>query len=98
MPTYSEEDLTTALAAYQNGEYTLIRKCAYVFNILVTILSKRLSTQTSYLQSHELQKILSTAEEKTLLKTITRLSKSGCPITLLLTRDLAEEIRLSCFL
>jgi hypothetical protein len=98
MPTYSEEDLTTALAAYRNGEYTLIRKCAYVFNILVTILSKRLSTQTSYLQSHELQKILSTAEEKTLLKTITRLSKSGCPITLLLTRDLAEEIRLSCFL
>jgi hypothetical protein len=44
-----------------------------------------------------LQKILSTAEEETLLKTVTRLSKSGCPITLLLTRDLAEEIRLSCF-
>jgi hypothetical protein len=44
MPTYSEEDLTTALAAYRNGEYTLIRKYAYVFNILVTILSKRLST------------------------------------------------------
>jgi hypothetical protein len=43
------------------------------------------------------QKILSTAEEKTLLKTITRLSKSGCPITLLLIRDLAEEIQLSYF-
>jgi hypothetical protein len=49
MPTYSKEDLTTALVAYQNGEYTLIRKYAYVFNILVMILSKQLSTQTSYL-------------------------------------------------
>jgi hypothetical protein len=46
---------------------------------------------------HESQQILSTVEEKTLLKAITRLSKSGCPITLLLTRDLTEEIRLSYF-
>ena len=97
MPTYSEEDLTTALAAYRNGDYTSIRKCAYAFNIPVTTLSKRLSTRTSRSQSHELQKILSTAEEKTLLKTVTRLSKSGCPITLPLIRDLAEEIRLSRF-
>ena len=97
MPTYSEEDLTTALAAYRNGDYTSIRKCAYAFNIPVTTLSKRLSTRTSRSQSHESQKILSTAEEKTLLKTVTRLSKSGCPITLPLIRDLAEEIRLSRF-
>jgi hypothetical protein len=97
MPTYSEEDLTTTLAAYWNSEYTSIRKCAYVFNILVTTLSKQLSTRTSCSQSHELQKILLTAEEKTLLKTITQLSKSGYPITLLLMRDLAEEIRLSYF-
>jgi hypothetical protein len=38
-----------------------------------------------------------TTKEETLFKTITRLSKSGCPITLLLTRDLTKEIRLSCF-
>jgi hypothetical protein len=37
MPTYSEEDLTTAITAYCNGEYTLIRKYAYAFNILPTI-------------------------------------------------------------
>jgi hypothetical protein len=97
MPTYSKEDLTTALAAYRNGEYTSIRKCAYAFNIPVITLLKRLSTRTSRSQSHESQKILSTAEEKTLLKVITRLSKSGCPTTLSLTRDLAEEIRLSRF-
>jgi hypothetical protein len=97
MPTYSEDTLITALTAYRNGEYPSIRKCAYAFNIPVTTLSKRHSTQTSRTKSHELQQILSTTEEKALIKAITRLSKSGCPITLPLTRDLAEEIRLSRF-
>jgi hypothetical protein len=97
MPTYSEEDLTNALAAYRNSEYTSIRKCAYAFNIPYSTLASRLSTRTSRSQSHESQKTLSTAEEETLLKAVTRLSNSGCPITLPLTRDLAEEIRLSRF-
>jgi hypothetical protein len=97
MPTYSEDTITTALVAYYNSEYTSIRKCAYVFNIPNTTLSEQLRSRISYSKSHELQKNLSTAEEGTLLKTITRLSKSGLPITLLLTKDLAKEIRLSCF-
>jgi hypothetical protein len=97
MPTYSEEDLTTAITAYHNGEYTSIRKCAYTFNILHSTFSDRLTRATTCSRSHESQKILSTTEEETLLKSITRLSKSGCPITLSLTRDLAEEIRLSYF-
>ena len=97
MPTYSEDTLTTAVAAYRNSEFTSIRKCAYAFNIPHTTLTSRLLNQTSYSKSHESQQILSIAEEKALLKAITRLAKSGCPITLLLTRDLAEEIRLSRF-
>ena len=97
MPTYSEEDLTTAITAYRNGEYTSIRKCAYAFNIPHSTFSDRLTRATTRSRSHESQKILSTAEEEILLKSITRLSKLGCPITLSLTRDLAEEIRLSCF-
>jgi hypothetical protein len=71
MPTYSDEDLTAALAAYRNSEYTSIRKCAYTFNILASTLSDWLSTRTSRSKSYELQKILLTAEEKTLLKAIT---------------------------
>jgi hypothetical protein len=39
MPTYSEEDLINALAAYRNREFTLIRKCAYTFNILYLTLT-----------------------------------------------------------
>ena len=97
MPTYSEDTLIAALTAYCNGEYPSIRKCAYAFNIPNTTLSKQLSTQTSYNKSHKSQQILLTTKEKALIKAITRLSKSGCPITLLLIRDLAEEIRLSYF-
>ena len=97
MPTYSEDTITTALTAYCNGEYSSLRKCAYAFNIPRTTLSRQLSNRTSYVKSHESQQILSAAEEKTLFEAIIRLSKSGCPITLLLTRDLAEEIRLSRF-
>jgi hypothetical protein len=97
MPTYSEDTLIAAVAAYRNGEYTSIRKCSYAFNIPLSTLSDRLSYATSRSKSHESQQILSTAEEKALLKAITRLTKSGYPITLLLTRDLAEEIRLSRF-
>jgi hypothetical protein len=97
MPTYSEEDLRTAVTAYRNSEYTSIQKCAYAFNIPASTLSNRLSTRISRSKSHELQQILSTAEEETLLKAVTRLEKSGYPITLPLTRGLAEEIRLSRF-
>ena len=39
VPTYSEEDLTNTLAAYQNCEFTSIWKYAYVFNILYLILA-----------------------------------------------------------
>jgi hypothetical protein len=33
IPTYSEEDLITAITTFRNGEYTSIRACAYAFNI-----------------------------------------------------------------
>jgi hypothetical protein len=97
MPTYSEDMLIIALTAYCNSEYPLIQKCAYVFNIPIITLLKQLSTQTSCNKSYESQQILLTTKEKALIKAITRLSNLGCPITLLLIRDLAKEIRLSCF-
>jgi len=97
MSTYSEDKLIKAITAYRNNEYTSIRKCSYAFSIPYSTLASRLSNRTSRSKSHESQKILSTAEEEVLIKWITRLSKAGLPITLPLTRDLAEEIRLSRF-
>jgi hypothetical protein len=55
MPTYSEDTLITALTAYRNGEYTLIRTCAYAFNIPYSTLASRLRTRTSRSKSHESQ-------------------------------------------
>jgi len=34
MPTYSKKDLTIAIIAYYNSEYTSIQNYAYIFNIL----------------------------------------------------------------
>ena len=92
MSTYSEDTLTKAIIAYRNNEYTSIRKCSYAFLILYSTLTSWLSNRTSRSKLHESQKILSTAEEEVLIKSITRLSKAGVPISLLLTRDLAKEI------
>ena len=92
MPTYSEEDLTTTITAYYNSEYTSIRKCTYMFNILYLTFSNQLTKATICSRSYESQKILLTTKEETLLKSITRLSKLGCPITLSLIRDLTKEI------
>ena len=53
MPTYSEDILTTAIAAYRNSEYTSIRKYAYAFNLPRSTLTNRLSNRTSYIKSYE---------------------------------------------
>jgi hypothetical protein len=54
MPTYSEDTLTTALAAYYNSEYTSIRKYTYAFNLPRSMLTDRLSNRTLYVKSYEL--------------------------------------------
>ena len=53
IPTYSEDTLIAALAAYRNGEYTSTRKCAYAFNIPRSTLLDRLTNRTSYSKSYE---------------------------------------------
>ena len=42
MPAYSEEDLTAAITAFRNSEYTSIRTCAYMFNVPCYTLASRL--------------------------------------------------------
>jgi RNase adaptor protein for sRNA GlmZ degradation len=97
MPPYSEEDFAIALKAFRKSEHTSIRICAYAFDVPRSTLASRLQTRTSHSLLHKSQNILSIVEEETLMKSITRLSKSDYPITLLSTRELAEEIQLSRF-
>jgi hypothetical protein len=93
MPLVDESLLLQAATAYRNGEYTSIRACADAFSVSYSTLSYRLSGRVSRSTACESSQILSTAEEKALVKWITRLSTAGCPITLPLTRNLAEEIQ-----
>jgi hypothetical protein len=93
MPLVDESLLLQAATAYRNGEYTSIRACADAFSVSYSTLSYRLSSRVSRSTACESSQILSTAKEKALVKWITRLSTAGCPITLLLTRNLAEEIQ-----
>jgi hypothetical protein len=97
MPTYPEEDLTVVLTAHRSDGYVRIRKCAYAFHILPSTFSGRHTRATTCSRSHESNRIPSTAEEETLLGVVTRLLHPGYPITLPLTSDLTERIRLSRF-
>jgi hypothetical protein len=42
MPAYSKEDLTTAITAFRNSEYTSIRIYTYVFNVPYSTLTSQL--------------------------------------------------------
>lgn len=90
---YFEEDLSRAILAYRNNEYTSIRKLADAFLIPRSTLRHRLSGRVSYATAHEQEQYLSTAEEKTLVRWISKLSNLGCPIPPSLARNLAFEIR-----
>jgi hypothetical protein len=98
MPFYTAEDLTEAMISYRTGEYDLLRKCASAFSIPVTTLSKRLRDRKDRILAYENQQSLTSTEESTLVKWVSRLSKAGFPILLPLTLELAEEIRLNRYL
>ena len=93
MPSELEENLYKAILSYREGRFLSISAYATTFSVPVSTLSHRLSGRTSRSTTHVYRQILSTAEEESLIKWISRLSKAGCPITLPITRDLTEEIR-----
>ena len=93
MPLQLEDNLSKAIRSYREGQFSSIRACATAFSIPVSSFAHTLSGRKSRSTSHVHRQILLTAEEESLIKWISRLSKAGCPITLPLTRNLAEEIR-----
>ena len=97
MPSYTEEDIQNAIAAYTCGDYTSISRTATIFNIPRTTLLSRLKGNLNRKQSHEKQQLLSTIEEEELVAWITNASKLGVPTPLPLVENLAEEIRANRF-
>jgi hypothetical protein len=97
MPSYTEEDVQTAIAALRNSEYSSISQCATAFNIPRTTLLSRLQKIKTRIQSHEKQQILTSIEEEELAIWISNASKLGVPTLLPLVKILAKEIQSNRF-
>ena len=97
MPSYTEEDIQNAIAAYRRGDYASISRTLAIFKIPSLTLQYRLLDRKTRNQSHEKQQLLSTIEEEELVAWITNASKLGVPTPLSLIKNLAEEIRANRF-
>ena len=97
MPSYMEEEVQNALAAFRRGDYLTLRRTSTIFNIPSSTLLDRLRKVKTRKQSHEKQQLLSTIEEEELVTWITNASKLGVPTPLPLVKNLAEEIRANRF-
>lgn len=88
-----ESNIASAIQAYQAKQYSSIRACARVFDVLYTTLRYRMAGRTSRANAHQLEQILSPAEEQVLVRYITRLTRTGFPATPVMVIEIAEEIR-----
>ena len=88
-----ESRIQDALLAHTSGKYRSVRAAAIAFSIPPPTLSYRIAGRTSRAQAHESVQILSHAEEKTLVRWLTRLTSTGFPASPALVMQMAEEIR-----
>ena len=90
---YSEADMQRAINEYHSGLYASKQAAARANNVPPATLRYRLAGRTSHAQSRETQQILSNAEEKTLVRWVTRLTSTGFPASPALVVEMADEIR-----
>ena len=88
-----EEQLQNAISAFQKQEFTSIRAAANAFGVNRDTMSRRMAGGLSRAQAAELNQILSNAEERTLVRWISRYTYAGSPITPALFLEMAELIR-----
>jgi hypothetical protein len=88
-----EKRLQDAISAYNNQEFNSIRAAADHFRVSDRTMSRRLDGGLSRVQARETTQILSNAEEKTLVRWISRYTCAGSPITSALLLEMAELIR-----
>jgi hypothetical protein len=90
---YSEEDIQKAITSWKNREFSSIRATAIHFQVPAQTLRDRMAGRKTKAQAREEVQLLSNAEEKTLVRWITRLTSTGFPATPALVIETAEEIR-----
>ena len=82
-----------AVSAYHNQEFTSIRAAATHFQISDRTLARRIAGGKSRAQAREITQLLSNAEEKTLVRWITRYTCAGFLISPALLKELAKLIQ-----
>lgn len=74
---YTEADIRSAISAYKAGEYSSIRSAAIASCVLYITLYHRIARRTTRQKSYQHAQILSDAEERSLVKEITRVTTTG---------------------
>jgi len=92
-----EANIQAAIQAYERNEYQSVRAAARAFSAPASTVHARLAGRLSRLHAHETAQILSNAEEKTLVRWISRLCRTGFPASPRLVVEMAEEVRRSRF-
>jgi len=90
--SYSEADVQTAISDIEKGNFTSIRKAARAYDIPYATLRHCMAGRNSRATAHQVEQILSNAEEKTLSQWITRLTRTGFPASPALVVQMAEEV------
>ena len=88
-----ESSIQKAIAAYRTGVYSSVRAAAIAFSIPIQTLRDRIKGIQSRSMANEHNQSLSPAEERTLFKWISHLTRAGYPIAPSLAYDIAENIR-----
>ena len=89
----SEDQVQKALNAYLEKEYSSLRKAANAFKVPFSTAQARMAGRISRSTAHETQQTLSNAEERSLTRWITRLTRTGFPPSPKLVMEMAEELR-----
>ena len=88
----SKDKILEVIQSFEGKEFPSIRSTASHFNIPYQTLQARIAGRKSRAESYEMRQILSNAEEKALVRWVTRLTLTGYPITPALLKETAEEI------
>lgn len=90
----SEARILEALKAVEKREFKSLYAAANHFGVSRSTLMRRAAGSNSRVQGRESAQLLSLAEEKVLVKWISRLSIAGYPPRHALVEEMAEEVRL----
>jgi Tc5 transposase DNA-binding domain len=88
-----EDRIQGAISALKNPNPPSVRGAASEFKVSHQTLRRRITGGLSRAQATEMTQLLSNAEEKTLVRWITRYICAGSPMTPALLKELAESIR-----